>query len=132
MQKTFQNKIVLVTGGSVGIGRSAAEAFAREGASVVIAARRENEGIAAGKRIHAAVGKASFVRADVAVEADIAAMIAYAVRTYGRLDVVFNNAGIEGKLGPIETVGAADFDAVFNVNVRGTWLVMKCLATFDS
>ena len=123
--QTFQGKVVLVTGGSVGIGRSAAEAFARQGASVVIAARREVEGIAAVKHIQAAGGKASFVRADVASEADIAAMIAHAVRTYGQLDVVFNNAGIEGKLGPIETLATADFDAVFDINVRGTWLVMK-------
>ncbi len=123
--QTFQGKVVLVTGGSVGIGRSAAVAFAREGAAVVIAARRETEGIAAVKDIQAAGGTASFVRADVASEANIAAMIAHAVKTYGQLDVVFNNAGIEGKLGPIETLAAGDFDDVFDINVRGTWLVMK-------
>jgi NAD(P)-dependent dehydrogenase (short-subunit alcohol dehydrogenase family) len=123
--QTFQGKVVLVTGGSVGIGRGAAEAFAREGAAVVIAARRETEGIAAVKAIQASGGKASFVRADVASEADVIAMVAHAVKTFGRLDVVFNNAGVEGKLGPIETLTGGDLDATFAVNVRGTWLVMK-------
>jgi NAD(P)-dependent dehydrogenase (short-subunit alcohol dehydrogenase family) len=121
----FQGKVVLVTGGSVGIGRGAAEAFARQGASVVVASRREHEGIAAVKHLQASGGKASFVRADVASEADVVAMIAHTVKVFGRLDVVFNNAGIEGALGPIETLTAADFDATFAVNVRGTWLVMK-------
>ena len=123
--KRFEGKVVLVTGGSVGIGLGAAEAFAREGAKVVISARREAEGILAVKKIQAAGGTASFVRADVANEADVIAMVQYAVTKFGGLDVVFNNAGVEGKIGPIETLGAADFDHVFDVNVRGTWLVMK-------
>jgi len=121
----FQGKVVLVTGGSVGIGRAAADAFAREGAAVVVAARREVEGIAAVKQIVANGGKASFVRADVALEADVIAMIAHAMKAFGRLDVVFNNAGIEGKNGPIDTLTGANFDETFAVNVRGTWLVMK-------
>lgn len=123
--KKFEGKVVLVTGGSVGIGLGAAEAFSREGARVVISARREGEGIAAVKKIQAAGGVASFVRADVSSEADIIAMIDHTVRTHGALDVVFNNAGVEGKNGPIETLGAADFDHVFDINVRGSWLVMK-------
>ncbi len=65
------------------------------------------------------------MRADVALEPDVAAMIAHAVAKFGKLDVVFNNAGIEGKIGPIETLGVADFDETFGVNVRGSWLVMK-------
>lgn len=121
----FENKVVLVTGGSVGIGLGAAEAFAREGAKVVIAARREAEGIDAVKKIHAAGGTAIFVRADVAVEADVIAMVSQAVAKFGGLDVVFNNAGVEGNVGPIGTLEASDFDHVFDVNVRGTWLVMK-------
>lgn len=121
----FENKVVLVTGGSVGIGRGAAEAFAREGAKVVIAARREVEGISVVKHIQAEGGTATFVRADVSKEADVQAIFAHVVKTYGRLDVVFNNAGVEGKLGPIATLSAADFDETFGVNVRGSWLVMK-------
>ena len=77
------------------------------------------------KEIQATGGLAGFVRADVALESDVAAMIAYAVETFGRLDVVFNNAGVEGKLGPIETLSVADFDETIGINVRGSWLVMK-------
>jgi len=121
----FEKKVVLVTGGSVGIGKATALAFAREGAKVVVAARRENEGVAVVKAIQASGGNASFVRADVSVEADVASMVAHVVKTFGKLDVVFNNAGVEGKLGPIGTLDVADFDATFAVNVRGTWLVMK-------
>ena len=121
----FDNKVVLVTGGSVGIGKATALAFASEGAKVVVAARRENEGIAAVKEIQSAGGTAAFVRADVAIEADVANMIAFAVKQFGKLDAVFNNAGIEGKNGPIGSLDAADFDSTFGVNVRGTWLVMK-------
>jgi NAD(P)-dependent dehydrogenase (short-subunit alcohol dehydrogenase family) len=123
--KRFESKVVLVTGGNVGIGKAAALAFAREGAKVVVAARRESEGVAAVKEIQAAGGTASFVRADVASEKDVANMIASTVKAFGKLDVVFNNAGIEGKLGPIGTLSASDFDETFGVNVRGTWLVMK-------
>lgn len=123
--KKFEGKVVLVTGGSAGIGLATSEAFAREGAKVVIAARRENEGIAAVEKIRAAGGVASFVRADVASEADVVAAVGHAVSKFGGLDVVFNNAGVEGKIGPIETLGVDDFDGVFAANVRGTWLVMK-------
>jgi NAD(P)-dependent dehydrogenase (short-subunit alcohol dehydrogenase family) len=123
--RKFENKVVLVTGGNAGIGKATALAFAREGAKVVITARREPEGIAAVKEIEAAGGVASFVRADVAVEADVVRAIEHTISRYGRLDVVFNNAGIEGKNGPIDTLTSADFDETFAVNVRGTWLVMK-------
>lgn len=123
--RRFEDKVALVTGGNVGIGKATALAFAREGATVVIAARREAEGIAAAQEIRAAGGVASFVRADVASEPDVVAMIDHCIERHGRLDVVFNNAGIEGRNGPIETLGAGDFDETFAVNVRGTWLVMK-------
>lgn len=123
--KRFEDRVVLVTGGSVGIGLATALAFAREGAKVVVSARREVEGIAAVTKIQSEGGMANFVRADVAVEADVVAMVAHTLKTFGKLDVVFNNAGVEGKLGPIETLGVADFDETFGINVRGTWLVMK-------
>jgi NAD(P)-dependent dehydrogenase (short-subunit alcohol dehydrogenase family) len=121
----FENKVVLVTGGNVGIGRATALAFAKQGAKVVVSARREPEGIAAVKEIQAAGGAAAFVRADVALEADVQALIGQVKKLYGRLDVVFNNAGVEGKVGPIETLTAKDFDDTFAVNVRGSWLVLK-------
>jgi NAD(P)-dependent dehydrogenase (short-subunit alcohol dehydrogenase family) len=123
--KRFESKVVLVLGGNAGIGRATAEAFAREGAKVVIAARREDQGVAVVQGIQKAGGTAKFVRADVAKEADVKAAVDAAVKEHGRLDVLFNNAGIEGKNGPITELGAADFDETFGVNVRGTWLAMK-------
>ena len=75
--------------------------------------------------IQKAGGTAKFFRADVAKEQDVAAVVEGTVREFGRLDVVFNNAGIEGKNGPIGTLGPADFDETFGVNVKGTWLAMK-------
>jgi NAD(P)-dependent dehydrogenase (short-subunit alcohol dehydrogenase family) len=123
--KRFESKVVLVLGGNAGIGRATAEAFAREGAKVVVAARREDQGVAVVQAIQKAGGTAKFIRADVAKEADVRAVVDGTVKEYGQLDVLFNNAGIEGKGGPIGTLGTADFDETFGVNVRGTWLGMK-------
>jgi NAD(P)-dependent dehydrogenase (short-subunit alcohol dehydrogenase family) len=123
--KRFEGKVVLVTGGGTGIGRAAAEAFAREGAKVVVAGRREEQGVAVAKAIHVAGGTASFIRADVAKEADGVAALGFAVKTYGKLDVLFNNAGIEGKTGPTSELTAEDYDVTFGTNVKAVWLLMK-------
>jgi NAD(P)-dependent dehydrogenase (short-subunit alcohol dehydrogenase family) len=123
--KRFESKVVLVLGGNAGIGRATAEAFAREGAKVVVAARREDQGVAVVQAIQKEGGTAKFIRADVAKEADIKAVIDGTVNEFGQLDVLFNNAGIEGKNGPIGDLGATDFDETFGVNVKGTWLAMK-------
>lgn len=123
--KRFDGKVVLVTGGGSGIGEATAVAFAREGAKVVVAGRREAQGVAVVKAIQAKGGTASFVRTDLSEEKDVIAAVAFAVKTYGRLDVLFNNAGIAGKVAPIGDLQAADFDATFTTNVRGLWLAMK-------
>ena len=123
--KRFEGKVVLVTGGNVGIGRATAEAFAREGARVVISARREVEGIAAVTGIQAAGGTASFVRADVAIEADVKALVEQVIGKHGRLDVVFNNAGIEEEHLRIADCAEDTFDRIMAVNVKGVWLCMK-------
>jgi NAD(P)-dependent dehydrogenase (short-subunit alcohol dehydrogenase family) len=123
--KRFESKVVLVLGGNAGIGRATAEAFAREGAKVVVAARREEQGVAVAQGIQKGGGTAKFFRADVAKEDDVKAVVESTVREFGRLDVLFNNAGIEGRNGPIGTLGVADFDETFGVNVKGTWLAMK-------
>jgi NAD(P)-dependent dehydrogenase (short-subunit alcohol dehydrogenase family) len=123
--KRFESKVVLVLGGNAGIGRATAEAFAREGAKVVVAARREDQGVAVVQGIQKAGGTAKFIRADVSKEADVKSVVDGTLKEYGQLDVLFNNAGIEGKNGPIGTLGTADFDETFGVNVRGTWLAMK-------
>src|SRR3989442_6342579 len=92
---TFTNKVALVTGATSGIGRATAIAFAREGAKVVVSGRREKEGYETVALIKNAGGEAAFVKADVTSEADVAALVGNTLSTYGRLDVAFNNAGVE-------------------------------------
>lgn len=121
----FQGKVAVVTGGSSGIGKATAIAFARAGASVVVAARREAEGAQTISMIEQAGGKGLFVRVDVAREADVEMLVDRTLATYKRLDFAFNNAGIEGILGPVTEQTEANFDATFGINVKGTLLCMK-------
>ena len=126
MKKEFEGKVALVTGGGSGIGRATALAFAREGAKVVIGNRNAARGEETVSMIRDAGGTASFKRTDVVVAAEIEALVDHAVKTYGRLDVAFNNAGIEGEVKPtLVDQTEANYDAVMNVNVKGVWLSMK-------
>jgi NAD(P)-dependent dehydrogenase (short-subunit alcohol dehydrogenase family) len=122
--KSFQDKVVLVTGGTSGIGRATAIAFAKEGAKVVVSGRREAEGAETVKLIEAAGGIGKFIKADVSKEADIAALVAGTVAAYGRLDVAFNNAGIE-HTGAITDSSEADYRRTFDINVWGVLASMK-------
>ena len=124
--KEFEGKVALVTGGGSGIGRATAVAFAREGAQVVIGNRNVERGEETVSMIREAGGTACFQRTDVMVAAEVEALVEYAVRTSGRLDVAFNNAGIEGEVKPTLIDQTEDnFDEVMNVNVKGVWLSMK-------
>jgi NAD(P)-dependent dehydrogenase (short-subunit alcohol dehydrogenase family) len=124
--KEFEGKVALVTGGGSGIGRATALAFAREGAQVVIGNRNVQRGEETVSMIRDAGGTASFKRTDVLVTAEVKALVDHAVTTYGRLDVAFNNAGIEGEVKPtLVDQTEANFDAVMGVNVKGVWLSMK-------
>ncbi len=123
--KEFEGKVALVTGGGSGIGRATALAFAREGAQVVIGNRNVQRGEETVSMIHDAGGTASFKRTDVLVAAEIEALVDHAVKTYGRLDLAFNNAGIEGDVAPLIEQTEANYDAVMDVNVKGVWLSMK-------
>lgn len=123
--KAFADKVVLVTGGTSGIGRATALAFAQEGASVVVAGRREDEGAESVALIRQAGGKGLFVRADVSVEDEIAAMVARAVEVFGGLHFAFNNAGVFLPPAPITEITTEAIDRILAVNVRGTALCMK-------
>ncbi|WP_395739633.1 SDR family oxidoreductase [Prosthecobacter sp.] len=124
MKTSFENKVVLVTGATSGIGKVTALAFGKAGAKVVISGRREAEGQAVVAEIKSAGGEATFVKADVAVEADVEALVAKTVETYGRLDVAFNNAGVE-LTGPVVDVNEADYRRTFDINVWGVITSMK-------
>lgn len=120
----FKNRVALVTGGTSGIGRAAAVEFGRAGAKVVVTGRRKEEGEKTVRDVKEAGGEALFVQGDVSKEADIRAWVDAAMKTFGRLDFAFNNAGIEFA-GPVVEANAADFRRVFDVNVLGVLLSMK-------
>jgi NAD(P)-dependent dehydrogenase (short-subunit alcohol dehydrogenase family) len=125
VMKEFEGKVALVTGGGSGIGRATALAFARVGAKVVIADRNVQRGEETIWMIRGTGGTASFRRTDVSVPAEIEALVDYTMTMYGRLDLAFNNAGIEGDVKPLVDQTEANFDAVMDINVKGVWLSMK-------
>lgn len=124
MQNSYANKVALVTGGTSGIGKATALAFARAGAKVVLSGRREKEGAGVVAEIQHLGGAAAFVRADVARDADIKAMVDFTVAAYGRLDVAFNNAGVEW-MGPLDQATEAEYRRVFDINVWGVLNSMR-------
>ncbi|MES2300107.1 MAG: SDR family oxidoreductase [Pseudomonadota bacterium] len=122
--RSFEGKVVLVTGGAGGIGRAAALAFGQAGASVVVA-DLSAEGEQTAAAIVAAGGSAVFRRMDVTRAAEVAELVEATVATFGRLDCAFNNAGIEEEHAPLAQGDEAMFDRIMDVNVKGVWLCMK-------
>ncbi len=124
--KNFAGKVVLVTGGSSGLGEATAFKFAQEGAKVVIAARRAEQSAQVVQRIIDSGGEAHFVQADVSRAADVEHMVKAAVEKFGRLDCAVNNAGISGpRLTQMADITEAQWDEVMGVNLKGVWLCMK-------
>src|SRR5580700_2425480 len=117
--------VVLITGGLTGIGRATALAFAQEGARVVISGRRDDAGQALVAELRTLGAEAEFVRADVRHEDDVRNLVDKAVERFGRLDVAVNNAGNEGKPGPLTEQSAETYAATFDTNVLGTILSLK-------
>jgi NAD(P)-dependent dehydrogenase (short-subunit alcohol dehydrogenase family) len=125
MSQKMAGKVALITGGSSGIGRSAGLLFAREGAQVVVAARRMDEGDKTAQMIRDAGGEAIFVRTDVSKVAEVQALVSLCAERYGRLDYAVNNAAIEGSMVPIVDYTEDDWDTIIEINLKGVWLCMK-------
>jgi NAD(P)-dependent dehydrogenase (short-subunit alcohol dehydrogenase family) len=121
----LQDKVALVTGGTSGIGRATAIAYAQQQAKVVVVGRRIDEGEETVQLIKEAGGEAIFVQADVTKEADVKAMVDKAVDVFGRLDIAFNNAGTVGENPSLIEQTEAEYDRTMSVNVKGVWLSMK-------
>ena len=118
----LDGKVAIISGGTSGIGASSVELFAKEGARVVIAGRRSAEGEALARKLGAA---AFFIRTDVSKEADVKALIEGTLAKFGRLDCLFNNAGIPGRLTGIAEMDIDHYEAIMAVHVRGVVLGMK-------
>ena len=119
----LSDKVTIITGAGGGMGRVAAQMFAAEGARVVVAEYSEAAGTETVAMVRASGGEATFVKADVSREDDAKAMVDHAVATYGRLDCLYNNAGVmpEADHSVIDT-DVATWDMVMAVNVRGPFL----------
>lgn len=121
----MEGKVAVVTGAASGMGRATAVLLAREGASVVLGDVDTAGGDSAAEEIRALGRGAVFVRTDVSREADVAALVGAAEREYGRLDTIFNNAGVEQPVTPSEAVSEELFDRVIGVNLKGTFFGCK-------
>jgi NAD(P)-dependent dehydrogenase (short-subunit alcohol dehydrogenase family) len=121
----LQNKIALITGGTTGIGRDTAILFAKHGAKVVICGRRETEGNQTIGLVRATGGDGLFVKSDVSKSADVQSLVEKTVERFARVDLLFNNAGIEGDWKPIVEQSEQDWDRVIDINLKGTWLCLK-------
>jgi NAD(P)-dependent dehydrogenase (short-subunit alcohol dehydrogenase family) len=121
----MSNPVVLITGALTGIGRATALAFANEGARIVVSGRRDDAGEALVTELRALGAEAEFVRADVRHESDVQNLVDRTVARFGRLDVAVNNAGTEGKPGPVTEQTADSYAATFDTNVLGVLLSMK-------
>src|SRR5882724_10696559 len=124
-ESIMSRSVVLITGGLTGIGRAAAVAFAKKGAKVVVAGRRDEAGKALVKELRSFGSEAEFINADVRKEDDVRALVDKTVARFGRLDVAVNNAGTEGQVGPITDQTAESYAATFDTNVLGVILSMK-------
>jgi NAD(P)-dependent dehydrogenase (short-subunit alcohol dehydrogenase family) len=121
---SYTNKIALVTGGTSGIGKATAIEFAKAGAKVVLTGRREKEGSAVVDEIRRDGGVAAFFAADFSKEDQVKAAIDFVVATHGRLDVAFNNAGVEA-IAPLSEITQEKYRAIFDINVWGVLSAMK-------
>lgn len=121
----LKGKTALITGASSGIGKATAILLAKAGANVAIASRRKEQNEETLAAIKAVGAKGISIVADVSIEDDVIRTVSETVKAFGRLDIAFNNAGIEGNLSALTDTKGSDYDAVFNINVKGVLLSMK-------
>jgi len=126
MSGRLKDKVAIITGGTSGIGRRAVEIFAEEGASVLIAARRERDGRELADRLG---DKVEFLKTDVSIESDVKRMIDFAVDRFGQLDCLFNNAGVPAPPGGITSIQSEDYEYAMSVLLGGVFLGMKHAAS---
>jgi len=125
MSKELENKVALITGGTTGIGRDTAVLFAKAGAKVIFSGRREVEGNETLSLVRAEGGDGYFIKSDASKSADVESLVQKTIDKYGRLDVAFNNAGIEGVWAPLIEQTEENWDQVQNINLKGVWLSLK-------
>ena len=125
IQKMTNQKVAIITGGSSGIGRATAVALAKEGATVVIAARRAKESEETLQLVKEAGGDGIFIKTDLGHEDEVKQLVELTVGKFGRLDYAFNNAGIEATTKSFVDETPSIFDKVMSINVKGVWLSMK-------
>ncbi|POR44598.1 glucose 1-dehydrogenase [Methylobacterium sp. V23] len=121
----FTGRVALVTGAASGIGQATAVAFAREGARVAILDRTADALQATAEAVRAAGGEGLVLACDIARSEQVEAAIAETVATFGRLDIAFNNAGVENVAAPVAEIALADWDRILDINLRGTFVCMK-------
>ncbi|NNM43400.1 MAG: glucose 1-dehydrogenase [Chlamydiae bacterium] len=125
MMEEMNGKVAIITGATFGIGREAAILFAEQGIKVVAAGRSEKEGSLLVDEILSKKGEAVFVKTDVAKEESVKQLIAAALKKFGKLDLCFNNAGVEGVLAPLIDLEEKDWDSTMGINLKGLWLCLK-------
>ncbi len=118
-------KVAIITGGGSGIGKASAHLFAQEGAKVVVAQRTQITGEETVTAINSSGGEAIFVGTDVSVAADVENLVKITVNKFGKIDILFNNAGTSIPPAPIETVEESQWDHIYAVNIKGMFLMVK-------
>lgn len=125
MVRDFEGNVAVITGATSGIGQATAIAFARQGAKVVVSGIDDDQGEETVRMIADAGGTAIYVHADVAVTDEVESLMATTVETWGRLDIGFNNAGIEGAQASTADCTLENWDRVLAINLTGVWLCMR-------